>query len=183
MVQYTFAHRTEGSEMWAHIAKFPERQKNSNRAMKAQSFDGVWSVGLFPFAEKIKALNLDTDASTPLVVDIGGGAGHTSAKIRELCKVSKLRFISSREVGNLCNIQAGSPEPWGGDLDPNMLIDGLWSWHRPRTETILIYPRPLCTLIVILCADTVLEPRKSTERLFYKISQRWLRMPRRQREL
>lgn len=69
--------------MWAHIAKFPERQKNSNRAMKAQSFDGVWSVGLFPFAEKIKELGKETDASTPLVVDIGGGAGHTSAKIRE----------------------------------------------------------------------------------------------------
>ncbi|KAG8158748.1 hypothetical protein KVR01_011191 [Diaporthe batatas] len=83
---YTFAHRTEGTEMWEHIAKFPERQKNSNRAMKAQSFDGVWSVGLFPFAEKIKGLGRETDASTPLVVDIGGGAGHTSAKIRELCK-------------------------------------------------------------------------------------------------
>lgn len=74
--------------MWEHIAKFPERQRNSNRAMKAQSFDGVWSVGLFPFAERIKGLGKETDASTPLVVDIGGGAGHTSAKIRELCKVS-----------------------------------------------------------------------------------------------
>ncbi|POS81569.1 O-methyltransferase [Diaporthe helianthi] len=83
---YTFAHRTEGTEMWEHVAKFPERQKNSNRAMKAQSFDGVWSVGLFPFAEKIKELGYKTDASTPLVVDVGGGAGHTSAKIRELCK-------------------------------------------------------------------------------------------------
>lgn len=79
--------------MWAHIAKFPERQKNSNRAMKAQSFDGVWSVGLFPFAEKIKELGKETDASTPLVVDIGGGAGHTSAKIRELCKVSQLPLV------------------------------------------------------------------------------------------
>lgn len=80
--------------MWAHIAKFPERQKNSNRAMKAQSFDGVWSVGLFPFAEKIKELGKETDASMPLVVDIGGGAGHTSAKIRELCKVSQLPLTS-----------------------------------------------------------------------------------------
>lgn len=79
--------------MWTHIAKFPERQKNSNRAMKAQSFDGVWSVGLFPFAEKIRELGKDTDASTPLVVDIGGGAGHTSAKIRELCKVSQLQLM------------------------------------------------------------------------------------------
>lgn len=93
MMKYTFAHRTEGSEMWTHIAKFPERQKNSNRAMKAQSFDGVWSVGLFPFAEKIKELGKDTDASTPLVVDIGGGAGHTSAQIRELCKVSQLPLV------------------------------------------------------------------------------------------
>lgn len=79
--------------MWAHIAKFPDRQKISNHAMKAQSFDGVWSVGLFPFAEKIKELGKETDASTPLVVDIGGGAGHTSAKIRELCKVSQLPLV------------------------------------------------------------------------------------------
>ncbi|KAK2602558.1 hypothetical protein N8I77_009076 [Diaporthe amygdali] len=86
---YTFAHRTGGDEMWTHIAKFPERQKNSNRAMKAQSFDGLWSVGLFPFAEKIKELGKETDASTPLVVDIGGGAGHTSSQIRELCKEIK----------------------------------------------------------------------------------------------
>lgn len=93
MMKYTFAHRTEGTEMWAHIAKFPERQKNANRAMKAQSFDGVWSVGLFPFAEKIKELGTKLDASTPLVVDIGGGAGHTSAKIRELCKVSRLTLV------------------------------------------------------------------------------------------
>lgn len=96
--KYTFAHRTEGTEMWEHIAKFPERQKNSNRAMKAQSFDGVWSVGLFPFAEKIKELEKETDASTPLVVDIGGGAGHTSAKIRELCKVSKLSLTSFKTL-------------------------------------------------------------------------------------
>lgn len=93
MTQYTFAHRTEGCEMWAHIAKFPERQKNSNRAMKAQSFDGVWSVGLFPFAEKIKQLGKETDGLTPLVVDIGGGAGHTSLQIRELCKVGQLPEI------------------------------------------------------------------------------------------
>lgn len=85
--------------MWSHIAKFPERQKNSNRAMKAQSFDWVWSVGLFPFAEKIKELGKETDVSTPLVVDIGGGAGHTSAKIRELCKVSQLPICSLHDVG------------------------------------------------------------------------------------
>lgn len=111
-MKYTFAHTTEGSEMWTHIAKFPERQKNSNCAMKAQSFDGVWSVGLFPFAEKIEELGKETDASTPLVVDIGGGAGHTSAKIRELCKVSQPPLVpftmlrtwnpSKRCLQNLC---------------------------------------------------------------------------------
>ena len=93
--------------MWTHIAKFPERQKNSNRAMKAQSFDGVWSVGLFPFAEKIKELGKETEASTPLVVDIGGGAGHTSAKIRELCKVSQLPLTSFTP---LCAISIVSPQ-------------------------------------------------------------------------
>jgi hypothetical protein len=92
--------------MWAHIARFPERQKNSNRAMKAQSFDRVWSVGLFPFAEKIKELGCDTDESTPLVVDIGGGAGHTSAKIRELCKVSQL-LLPCHNVLRLVSLESG----------------------------------------------------------------------------
>ncbi|EKG17245.1 O-methyltransferase family 2 [Macrophomina phaseolina MS6] len=80
---YAFAHGTNGQEVWTHIAQFPDRQSNSNRAMKAQSFDGVWSIGLYPFAQKVA--EAPTDASTPLIVDVGGGAGHTSRKIRELC--------------------------------------------------------------------------------------------------
>lgn len=80
---YTFAHRTEGVECWSYIAKFPERQANCNEAMKAQSFDGVWAVGLYPFAERLQQSRGNEE--TPLVVDVGGGAGYTSRKIRELC--------------------------------------------------------------------------------------------------
>ncbi|ROW08839.1 hypothetical protein VMCG_02694 [Cytospora schulzeri] len=80
---YTFAHRTEGRDCWSHIARFPERQANCNDAMKAQSFDGAWAVGLYPFAERLQRSG--GDEKTPLVVDVGGGAGHTSRKIRELC--------------------------------------------------------------------------------------------------
>lgn len=169
MVQYTFAHRTEGSEMWTHIAKFPERQKNSNQAMKAQSFDGVWSVGLFPFAEKIKELGRDMDASTPLVVDIGGGAGHTSAKIRELCKVSRLPLVpftmlrtcgpSKRYPHGLC----------GRSWSPHTLPDRSWLWK----SAVMIHPQsPRRYFQRHLCADCVLNQRESTERLFFKTFQR-----------
>lgn len=81
---YTFAHRTEGRDCWGHIARFPERQANCNEAMKAQSFSGVWAVGLYPFAEKLRGSRGGEEM--PLVVDVGGGAGYTSRKIRELCE-------------------------------------------------------------------------------------------------
>lgn len=91
---YTFAHRTGGKEMWAHMAQFPDRQANSNRAMKARSFDGVWSIGLYPFAERLAELSSPSDDDdTPLVVDVGGGAGHTSKTIRELCAGVKGRIV------------------------------------------------------------------------------------------
>lgn len=89
---YTFAHRTNGKESWAYIAQFPERQENSNRAMIAQSFDSTWSVGLYPFAEKL-AETPSGDDETPLVVDVGGGVGHTSRQIRELCAGIKGRVV------------------------------------------------------------------------------------------
>ncbi|KUI57275.1 Demethylsterigmatocystin 6-O-methyltransferase [Cytospora mali] len=81
---YTFAHRTGGLEMWKHIARFPERQANCNVAMKAQGFEGVWAVGLYPFLERVAGLARGGE-DVPLVVDVGGGAGYTSRRIRELC--------------------------------------------------------------------------------------------------
>ncbi|KAK7735620.1 hypothetical protein SLS53_007360 [Cytospora paraplurivora] len=84
---YTFAHRTGGLGMWDHIARFPDRQANCNAAMKLQSFDGVWAVGLYPFAERLGSVGEsgEGEETRPLVVDVGGGAGYTSRKIRELC--------------------------------------------------------------------------------------------------
>lgn len=153
--------------------------------MKAQSFDGVWSVGLFPFAEKIKELKKETDASTPLVVDIGGGAGHTSAKIRELCKVSQLSLTSFHDVKDWVPIQTASSQPlwifWTSvcscpqfeALEEGRGQGSYWAIHNPKRGTFK----------VILCTDSVLESRKSTERLFCKTSQRSLTMSCRQRVL
>ncbi|KUI63894.1 Demethylsterigmatocystin 6-O-methyltransferase [Cytospora mali] len=81
---YTFAHRTGGLDMWQYIARFPERQANCNVAMKAQGFEGVWAVGLYPFLERASGLARGGE-DVPLVVDVGGGAGYTSRRIRELC--------------------------------------------------------------------------------------------------
>lgn len=159
--------------MWSHIAKFPERQKNSNRAMKAQSFDGVWSVGLFPFAEKIKELGKEADVSTPLVVDIGGGAGHTSAKIRELCKVSQSPFVpftilkneahlSDTFTNSVCGLgfRVRFPtDPWSETGHGSGPYRPIQKSHRYSSN-------------VSLCTDCVLELRVTMERLFYKTSQR-----------
>lgn len=88
---YTFAHRTNGKESWEYMAQFPDRQQNSNRAMMAQSFDTVWSIGLYPFADTL--YTPPPNDSTTLVVDVGGGVGHTSRKIRELSAAIPGRII------------------------------------------------------------------------------------------
>ncbi|KAL1966251.1 hypothetical protein VTN77DRAFT_4604 [Rasamsonia byssochlamydoides] len=88
---YTFAHRTEGKDMWEYMAQFPERLKNFNYAMVAQNNATFWTVSLFPFYEELS--KYETTEETPLVVDVGGGKGHVSRQIRQLCKDLKGRVI------------------------------------------------------------------------------------------
>lgn len=68
--------------MWEYMAQFPDRCQAFNYAMQAQSSAASWAVGLYPFREVLS--ELATTDETPLVVDIGGGKGHTLSRIREL---------------------------------------------------------------------------------------------------
>lgn len=88
---YTFTHRTEGKSMWEYMAQFPERLKNFNYTMVAQNNATFWTVSLFPFYEELS--KYETTDGTPLVVDVGGGKGHVSRQIRQLCKDLKGRVI------------------------------------------------------------------------------------------
>ncbi|QSZ29967.1 hypothetical protein DSL72_004485 [Monilinia vaccinii-corymbosi] len=78
---YCFAHQTGGKDMWEHIGAFPERFQNLNLAMMAQTEATNWTVGLFPFKDKLKEVKSDDE--TVLVVDIGGGNGHVTKQIMQ----------------------------------------------------------------------------------------------------
>ncbi|PGH32250.1 hypothetical protein GX50_04981 [[Emmonsia] crescens] len=77
---YTYSMRAEGKNMWEYMAQFPERMQVFNYAMQAQSSASSWAVGLYPFREVFS--QLETTDETPLVVDIGGGKGHTISQIK-----------------------------------------------------------------------------------------------------
>lgn len=79
---YTFVHQTEGKNMWEYMVQFPDRFDVFNNAMQAQSTAASFSVALYPFREVLS--QLETTIETPLVVDIGGGKGHTINQIRDL---------------------------------------------------------------------------------------------------
>ena len=79
---YCFAHRTGNQDMWEYIDSFPDRLKNLNLGMMAQTGATAWTVGIFPFQDELSKLN--TNEETVLVIDIGGGKGHVSKKIRDL---------------------------------------------------------------------------------------------------
>ena len=68
--------------MWEHIGLDPERQRNLNLAMVAQSAATKKTVGIFPFKEELSKIT--TDEKTVLVVDIGGGKGHVIKQIQDL---------------------------------------------------------------------------------------------------
>ena len=72
------------------MAQFPERTKAFNYAMQSQT-QAVPTVGLFPFAGELS--KFETDDETPSVVDIGGGKGHITQRIKELCLDIKGRII------------------------------------------------------------------------------------------
>ncbi|KAM3065358.1 hypothetical protein ACMFMG_011519 [Clarireedia jacksonii] len=78
---YCYAHQTGDKNMWEYIGSFPDRFENLNLAMIAQSEATKWTAGVFPFTEELS--KLQTDDETVLVVDIGGGSGHVTKKIKE----------------------------------------------------------------------------------------------------
>lgn len=88
---YTFVHQTEGKTMWEYISQFPDQFQAFNYAMQAQSSAVSWSTGLYPFQETLSQLK--PTEQTPLVIDIGGGKGHTISQIKELTGSVPGRFI------------------------------------------------------------------------------------------
>jgi hypothetical protein len=78
---YCFAHQTGDKNMWEYIGSFPDRFESLNLAMIAQTEATKWTAGVFPFTEELS--KLQTDDETVLVVDIGGGSGHVTKKIKE----------------------------------------------------------------------------------------------------
>jgi hypothetical protein len=88
---YTFAHQTGGKTMWEHIAQFPDRAQAFNFAMQSQTQAAMPTVAIFPFEAELG--KLETQDDTPLVVDVGGGKGHTTLRIKELCGSVKGRVI------------------------------------------------------------------------------------------
>lgn len=89
---YTFAHSTpSGMTMWEYVDSFPDRLKNLNFAMMAQTQATMWTIGIFPFEEELK--KVETSDDTVLLVDIGGGRGQATLQIRAMCKDIKGRMI------------------------------------------------------------------------------------------
>ncbi|KAM3068498.1 hypothetical protein ACMFMG_009637 [Clarireedia jacksonii] len=88
---YTFAHRTNGLNMWEYISKDPERLAPFNAAMQAQSAQTVQSYAIFPFQEEYQKVGTNDD--TVLLVDIGGGQGQATKAIKKLVGDTKGRII------------------------------------------------------------------------------------------
>jgi hypothetical protein len=79
---YTFAHQTGGKDIWENLVQFPARNKAMNDANKDNGEHKSWTIGLFPFESELR--KVETNKDTVLVVDIGGGTGSVSKRIREL---------------------------------------------------------------------------------------------------
>lgn len=79
---YCFAHQTGDKDMWEYIGSSPDRLKNLNLGMIAQTGATAWTVGMFPFKAELSKQNTGDD--TVLVVDIGGGKGHVTKQIQDL---------------------------------------------------------------------------------------------------
>ncbi|KAF2802467.1 O-methyltransferase [Mytilinidion resinicola] len=88
---YTFAHQTGGKSMWEHIDQYPDRAQTFNFAMQSQTQAAMPTVAIFPFEAELG--KFETQDDTPLVVDVGGGKGHTTFRIKELCGPIKGRVI------------------------------------------------------------------------------------------
>jgi hypothetical protein len=88
---YTFAHQTGGKDIWENLAQFPARNKAMNDANKDNGEHKSWTIGLFPFESELR--KVETTKDTVLVVDIGGGTGSVSKRIRELTAGIKGKIV------------------------------------------------------------------------------------------
>jgi hypothetical protein len=85
----------------------PESLKNLNYSIIAQTQATMWTIGIFPIEAELS--NFQTDDNTILLVEIGGGKGHATCKIRELCSDIKGRMILQDRKEVIDSLSGGLP--------------------------------------------------------------------------
>ncbi|TGO45565.1 hypothetical protein BCON_0382g00070 [Botryotinia convoluta] len=88
---YTFAHRTNGLNMWDYLSLHPERLRIFNLGMNRISSQMVQSYGIFPWLSEYRKMQINDDSV--LLVDIGGGQGQAIAAIKDIIEGTKGRLI------------------------------------------------------------------------------------------
>ncbi|KAE9370157.1 hypothetical protein N431DRAFT_343662 [Stipitochalara longipes BDJ] len=88
---YTYAHQTGGKDIWENLAQFPGRNKAMNDANSDNSEHQSWTIRLFPFESELQ--KIETTEDTVLLVDIGGGTGAVSKRIRGLTAGIKGKIV------------------------------------------------------------------------------------------
>ena len=77
--------------MWEHVKLDPVYFADWNEAMNVQATATSFAISIFPFQAELS--KLETSDETTLVVDVGGGLGHATRKIKELCGDVKGKLI------------------------------------------------------------------------------------------
>lgn len=88
---YTHAHHIKGTSLWTHVSQFPDRLESLNNAMTAVTSGTMWTIGIFPFETELS--KIPTEDDTVLLVDVGGGKGHVTRQIKQMCPNIKGRMI------------------------------------------------------------------------------------------
>ncbi len=71
--------------MWDHAKANPEYFSNFNKALTTQGIATLYTISIFPF--KAELSKLGTTDETVLVVDVGGGLGHSTRQIRSFVEM------------------------------------------------------------------------------------------------
>ncbi|KAL4946608.1 hypothetical protein BDV06DRAFT_208526 [Aspergillus oleicola] len=106
---YTHAHQTAGKSMFANLSAHPKRLEAFNDAMTLQTLELIWMIDLFPFHERLSALNPTSD--TVLAVDIGGGKGEAISRIRSLSGNIPGRYILQDQAHVIAGLGPSSTLP------------------------------------------------------------------------
>ncbi|TGO17686.1 hypothetical protein BTUL_0015g00210 [Botrytis tulipae] len=88
---YTFAHRTNGLNMWDYLSLHPERLRIFNLGMNRISSQMIQSYGIFPWLSEYRKMQISDDSV--LLVDIGGGQGQAITAIKDIIEGTKGRLI------------------------------------------------------------------------------------------